>query len=102
MVGSQAPAARLEIRPVAGWRPVRRRVAWIGIAAAAYYAAAHVGYAFGFSGSVAAIVWLPAGVGVAFLYLGGLSLWPGLLIGDLLVNDYSLPIGSAIGQTCGN
>jgi len=31
------------------------------------------------------------------------SLWPGLLIGDLLANDYStIPIGSAIGQTCGN
>jgi len=40
------------------------------------------------------------GVGIAFLYFGGLSLWPGVLIGDLLVNDYStLPVGSAIGQS---
>src|SRR5215208_3574819 len=31
------------------------------------------------------------------------STWPGLLVGDLLANDYgSLPLGSALGQTCGN
>ena len=68
-----------------------------------YYAGAKTGYLLEFSGPVAAIVWLPVGVGVAFLYLGGLAYWPGVLIGDLLANDYSvLPIGSALGQTCGN
>jgi signal transduction histidine kinase len=71
--------------------------------AVAYYGAAHIGYALEFAGPVAAIVWLPAGVGIAFLYLGGLRLWPGVLVGDLLVNNYSaLPLGSALGQTCGN
>src|SRR4026209_796130 len=61
-----------------------------------YYAGAKTGYLLEFSGPVAAIVWLPVGVGVAFLYLGGLAYWPGVLIGDLLANDYSvLPIGSA-------
>ena len=77
----------------------------VGLAAllAAYYASAHLGYALGFSGPIAAIVWLPAGVGIAFLYLAGLRFWPGVLIGDLLVNNYSaLPVGSAIGQTIGN
>ncbi len=68
-----------------------------------YYAVAHVGYAFEFAGPVAAIVWLPVGVAIAFLYLGGIGLWPGVLVGDLLVNDYStLPIGSAVAQTLGN
>jgi signal transduction histidine kinase len=68
-----------------------------------YYVAAHVGYAFEFAGPVAAIVWLPVGVAISFLYLGGVGLWPGVLVGDLLVNDYSaLPIGSAVGQTFGN
>ena len=39
---------------------------------------------------------------IAFLYLGGLRFWPGVLIGDLLANDYSaLPLGSALGQTAG-
>jgi len=71
--------------------------------AAAYYGAAKLGYELEFSGPVAAIVWLPAGVGIAFLYLGGLRFWPGVLVGDLLANDYSaLPLGSALGQTCGN
>ncbi len=77
----------------------------LGLAAlvAAYYASAHLGYALGFSGPIAAIVWLPAGVGITFLYLAGLRFWPGVLIGDLLVNNYSaLPVGSAIGQTTGN
>jgi signal transduction histidine kinase len=70
---------------------------------AAYYVAAHVGYAFQFSGPVAAIVWLPVGVGIAFLYVGGIRFWPGVVIGDLLVNNYStLPVGSALGQSVGN
>ena len=70
---------------------------------AAYYAAAHLGYAFRFSGPVASIVWLPVGVGMAGLYLFGLRLWPAVVIGDLLVNNYSaLPVGAAVGQSFGN
>jgi signal transduction histidine kinase len=42
-------------------------------------------------------------VGIAALYLLGPRLWPGVVIGDLLVNNYSaLPLGSAIGQSFGN
>jgi signal transduction histidine kinase len=68
-----------------------------------YYGAAKVGYVFGFSGPIAAIVWLPVGVGATFLTIGGLSFWPGALIGDLLANDYStLPFWGTIGQTIGN
>ena len=90
-----------------GWQqiagPAGQRVLGIGAVVLVYYAAAHVGYALGFSGPVAAIVWLPVGVGVAFLYLGGWQLWPGVVIGDLLVNNYStLPVGSALGQSFGN
>src|SRR5262249_29639222 len=56
-----------------------------------------------FVGPVAAIVWPPVGVGIAFLYLGGPQLWPGVVVGDLLANNYmTLPIGSALGQTVGN
>ncbi len=70
---------------------------------AVYYGAAHLGYALEFAGPVAAILWLPVGVGVAFLYLGGLRYWPGVVLGDLLVNNYSaLPVGAAVGQTVGN
>jgi signal transduction histidine kinase len=71
--------------------------------AGAYYAAAKLGSELEFSGPVAAIIWVPAGVGIAVLSLGGLRFWPGVLIGDLLANDYSLlPLGSALGQTAGN
>ncbi len=69
----------------------------------AYDGAAQLSYQLEFAGPVAAIVWLPVGVGIAFLSLGGLQYWPGVVIGDLLANDYStLPIGSALGQTTGN
>jgi signal transduction histidine kinase len=75
----------------------------LALVVAAYYAAAHLGYAFEFSGPVAAIVWLPVGVAIAALYLLGPQLWPAVVIGDFLVNNYSaVPLGSAIGQSFGN
>lgn len=75
----------------------------VALVVAAYYGAAKLGYEFAFSGPVAAIVWLPVGMGIAALCLGGLSLWPGVLIGDLLANNYStLPWGAALAQTTGN
>ena len=84
------------------YAPARYPVGLVALASL-YYAAAKTGYLLEFAGPVAAIVWLPVGVGVAFLYLGGLRYWPGVLIGDLLANDYTaLPVGSALGQTCGN
>ena len=88
---------------------VRLRFAWRGyvprilLVIAAYYAAAHIGFAFQFAGPIASVVWLPVGVGIAVLYLGGLQLWPGIVIGDLLINNYSaLPVGAAVGQSFGN
>src|SRR4051812_44428615 len=84
-------------------RPALRGLAALVALPAAYYASAKVGYALGFAGPVAAIVWLPVGVAIAFLYLGRMALWPGVVIGDLLSNDYgALPLGSALGQTAGN
>src|SRR4029077_18771151 len=77
------------------WVGVRGRyLAQIGALAIAYYIAAHVGYALEVAGPRRCIAWLPVGVAISFLYLGGVGLWPGVLVGDLLVNDYStLPIG---------
>ncbi len=87
---------------VASWA-TRSRLWGIVLLAVVYYGAAKFGYAFGFSGPIASIVWLPVGVGAAFLTIGGLSFWPGALIGDLLANDYSaLPLSGAAGQTIGN
>jgi signal transduction histidine kinase len=82
--------------------PARYTLGVVGLAGL-YYAGAKLGYLLEFSGPVAAIVWLPVGFGIAFLYLGGVAYWPGVVIGDLLANDYTLlPLGSALGQTCGN
>jgi signal transduction histidine kinase len=73
------------------------------ILAVLYYGTAHLSFALGFAGPVGSIMWLPVGVGIAFLYLRGLRFWPGVVVGDLLVNNYmALPVGSAIGQTLGN
>jgi len=75
--------------------------------AAAYVAAAKLGQTLRYTASVSAI-WPPAGVGIAALYLGGLRLWPGIFIGELIVNgellagDSALPIGSLAGQQVGN
>ena len=100
LAGWQAPS--LSARPLIGSRSARRLVA-CGLVVAAYYGAAKVGYELSFAGPVAAIVWLPVGVGISFLYIGGLGLWPGVLVGDLLANDYSaLPWGAALAQSCGN
>jgi len=88
---------------VPAWGLRGRYVAGVAALAAAYYAAAKLGYVLEFAGPVAAIVWLPAGVAIAFLSLGGLRFWPGVLVADLLVNDYAaVPLGPALGQTLGN
>ncbi|MGZ4278169.1 MAG: hypothetical protein ACXVVU_16070, partial [Solirubrobacteraceae bacterium] len=71
------------------WAGLRGRyLAQVLALAITYDVAAQVGFAFEFAGPVAAIVWLPVGVAISFLYLGGVGLWPGVLVGDLLVNDY--------------
>ena len=75
----------------------------VAVLTALYYASARIGMDLKFVGPVAAIVWPPVGVGIAFLYLRGIAYWPGVLLGDLLANNYTaIPLGSAIGQTCGN
>jgi signal transduction histidine kinase len=85
------------------WSARGRYVAGVAALAGLYYLVAKLGYELDFAGPVAAVVWLPAGVAIAFLSLGGLRFWPGVLIGDLLANDYAaLPLGSALGQTTGN
>jgi two-component system, NarL family, sensor histidine kinase FusK len=96
-----APSSRA-VRQAFSDRRVRLVLGCAAVAAL-YRAAAEVGYALQFAGPVAAIVWLPIGVGIAALYLYGLRFWPGVLLGDLVANDYgTLPVGSAIGQTAGN
>src|ERR1700759_4508921 len=108
LTGHAVPdAAARPLGPIGvNWRAAtsgRRYVLDLLLLVAAYYAAAHLGFALEFTGPVASIVWLPVGVGAAILYFRGPALWPGVVIGDLLVNNYSeLPLGSAVGQSFGN
>jgi signal transduction histidine kinase len=75
--------------------------------AAAYYGAAKLGQSLRYTASVSAI-WPPAGVGIAALYLWGLRWWPGVFVGELVVNgellvgEHALPLGSLLGQQAGN
>ena len=103
---SIAAGARDFARPsTLQWIRARRAryVFELALLAGLYYGAAKLGFAFDFAGPVAAIVWLPVGVGIAYLYLRGLQFWPGMLVGDLLANNYAaVPVAPALGQTVGN
>jgi signal transduction histidine kinase len=83
----------------------RRRVRWsltVTLVALVYFGAALAGNALKLTGNVDA-VWPPVGVGIAAVYLGGLPLLPGVLLGDILADlPGSLPLSGLIGQTCGN
>jgi signal transduction histidine kinase len=82
---------------------------WVGIAvlAAAYVGAAKLGQTLRYTASVSAI-WPPAGLGIAALYVYGLRWWPGIFLGELIVNGELLlthtdiPAGSLVGQQAGN
>jgi signal transduction histidine kinase len=96
----RAAAATLRSRAV-------KAIAGVLLLAVAYYASAKIGQTLRYTASVAAI-WPPAGLGIAALYLWGLRWWPGVFIGELLVNgellvdDTALPLGSLVGQQAGN
>ena len=75
--------------------------------AAAYYGAAKLGQTLRYTASVSAI-WPPAGLGIAALYLWGMRWWPGVLLGEIVVNgellvgDGTYPVESLLGQQAGN
>ena len=82
---------------------LRRYLLGSGALAVLYYLSAKIGFELRFTGPIAGIVWLPAGVAVSFLALGGLRFWPGALLGDLLANNYTaVALGGALCQTTGN
>src|SRR6476619_3522162 len=68
----------------------------------AYYIAGRVGLELAYLDGAVAAVWPPAGLGLAVLFLYGVRLWPGIVIGDLLLGDFSTPLGTVLAQTVGN
>jgi signal transduction histidine kinase len=111
-VSTQAESSRVQpsALPAAAitpqWRSARF-LAGVVLLGAAYYGTAKLGQTLRYTASVSAI-WPPAGVGIAALYLWGIRWWPGLLLGEFVVNgellldDTALPLGSLIGQQAGN
>jgi signal transduction histidine kinase/integral membrane sensor domain MASE1 len=74
----------------------------VALVAGSYYLAGRLGLELGYLDGAVTAVWPPAGLGLAVLFLYGLRLWPGIVIGDLLLADFSTPIGTVLGQTVGN
>lgn len=103
-ISTVSPALK---RSVALRWPSARYVAGVLLLGLAYFGAAKLGQTLRYTASVSAI-WPPAGLGIAALYLWGLRWWPGIFLGELLVNGQllvdhtSLPLGSLVGQQAGN
>src|SRR3954465_5830013 len=72
------------------------------VLAALYCGAAKLGLKLAYLDGAVTALWPPVGVGMAALVLFGPRLWPGVVLGDLLVADFSSPMGTVMGQTAGN
>jgi signal transduction histidine kinase len=88
-------------RLLSGTDPRRYAVA-LAVVAVVYYLAGRIGLELAYLNGAVAAVWPPAGLGLAVLFLYGLRLWPAVVIGDLLLGDYSTPLGTVLAQTFGN
>jgi PAS domain S-box-containing protein len=72
------------------------------ILAALYYGAGRLGLELAYLDGAVAALWPPVAVGIAALVLYGFGLWPGVVVGDLLLADFSQPAGTILAQTVGN
>jgi PAS domain S-box-containing protein len=108
MTSSSVITSRERIdRRLAAWRRTRFGrhgvyVASVCLLAALYYAAAKIGLRLAYLNGAVTALWPPVGVGIAALVLYGPRLWPGVVIGDLLVGNFSTPLGTVLGQNVGN
>src|SRR5215216_3224441 len=74
----------------------------VALLAMGYYLAGRIGLELAYLNGAVAALWPPAGLGLAVLFLYGVRLWPGIVVGDLLLGDYSTPLATVLGQTVGN
>jgi signal transduction histidine kinase len=79
-----------------------RYVGALVVVAVVYYLVGRVGLELAYLDGAVAALWPPAGFGLAVLFLYGVRLWPALVVGDLLLGDYSTPLGTVLAQTIGN
>src|SRR5262249_60053618 len=74
----------------------------VGAVAGLYYGAGRAGLHLAYLHGTVTALWPPVGVGVAALVILGPGVWPGIVVGDLLLADFSTPWGTIAGQTVGN
>ena len=74
----------------------------VAVVALAYYLAGRAALELAYLDGAVAAMWLPAGLGLAVLVLYGPWMVPGVVIGDLVLGDYSTPLGTVLAQTVGN
>src|SRR3954453_1439064 len=74
----------------------------VELLALAYYLAGRIGLELAYLNGAVAALWPPAGLGLAVLFLCGVRLWPGIVIGDLFLGDFSTPLPTVLAQTIGN
>ena len=72
----------------------------IALVAAAYYLAGRLGLELAYLDGAVAALWPPSGLGLALLFLYGIRLWPGIVIGDLLLADFAQPFAQLPGELC--
>ncbi len=72
------------------------------VLAGLYYVAAKIGLRLAYLDGAVTALWPPVGVGIAALVILGPGVWPGIVIGDLLLADFSTPWETIAGQTVGN
>ena len=72
------------------------------LVAGAYYLTGRIGLELAYLDGAVAALWPPAGLGLAVLFLLGIRFWPAIVIGDLLLGDFSTPLGTVLAQTVGN
>src|SRR3954469_3688891 len=90
-----AAESRIDLRRwIVHWRGVRGGgvalyVVAVGLVGLAYYLAGRVGLELADRDGAVAARWPHGGRGLAVLFLFGIRLWPGGVIGDLLLRDFS-------------
>src|SRR5690242_975555 len=74
-----------------------RYVGAVGGVGVVYWLAARAGLQLAYLHGTVAALWPPVGVGMALLILFGLNLWPGIVLGDVAVAEFSQPAGTTLG-----